>query len=431
MAFPTGYTYRDRICLKETMVDTSDQTMDVVLPITALSSSLQSLMNSDGSDLRISKDDGTTRLAHDVILDASGNASELHIYGVWNYNAKTYIKVWANGTDTLEAAGSTYGQHAAYASAVAAFWPLNNDPDSDASDAILDRTSNAYHGTTNGTMTASNLLDGKIGKGLDLNGTTQYISLSNSIVTGSTVAIELWFKLDSAHTCKLFEHNSAAGYFKVGISSGVVDFNVVSSAGDKTITSGSRDNTQWTHVLAVAVENGDMKLWVNGSLVANDTCGTFSGISTYGTVIGADRRGTQSWTNGMVDEVRITHANLSTSYAKTRHNIESDVVAAWDTAVYGTDAVALGTTPIDVTIDVPDATFGSPLSGTVTLSGSPVDGATVNIFNETDGTQATETTNASGQWSHMAKLGKNYTVTFEYETGGNKYTALPHSYVET
>ena len=58
-------------------------------------------------------------------------------------------------------------------------WHMAQDPNGDVADSIKDSTSQINHGTPSGTMTTGDLVDGKIGKALDFDGTDDYVSIPN------------------------------------------------------------------------------------------------------------------------------------------------------------------------------------------------------------------------------------------------------------
>lgn len=81
----------------------------------------------------------------------------------------------------------------------------------------------------------------------------------------------------------------------------------------------------------------------------------------------------------------------------------------------------------------PIATFA--ISGTVTLSGSPVSGAIVTVV-EADDTDMTNahvreviTTGAGGTWASTIRTGKVGAAFVQYESGGTKYTAPGSPYL--
>jgi len=67
---------------------------------------------------------------------------------------------------------------------------MAQDP-SGGTDCILDSTSNANHGTPNGSMTAGDLVDGRVGKALDFDGSNDYITIPDSASLDITSGITL------------------------------------------------------------------------------------------------------------------------------------------------------------------------------------------------------------------------------------------------
>ena len=82
----------------------------------------------------------------------------------------------------------------------------------------------------------------------------------------------------------------------------------------------------------------------------------------------------------------------------------------------------------------PIATFA--ISGTVTLSGSPVTGAIVTVVEADDTSMANAhvreviTTLAGGAWASTIRTGKVGAAFVQYESGGTKYTAPGSPYLE-
>lgn len=69
--------------------------------------------------------------------------------------------------------------------------------------------------------------------------------------------------------------------------------------------------------------------------------------------------------------------------------------------------------------------FGGTVSGTVTLSGSPVSGANVRVINQTTGDEFTGTTNGSGVYSiSVPNTTDLYHVVVTYNDGSDDYNAL-------
>lgn len=73
---------------------------------------------------------------------------------------------------------------------------MAQDPNGDVVDAIKNSTSSINHGTSSGTMTSADLIDGKIGKAIDFDGSDDYINCgSNSSLDDiNKMTIETTFK---------------------------------------------------------------------------------------------------------------------------------------------------------------------------------------------------------------------------------------------
>ena len=89
---------------------------------------------------------------------------------------------------------------------------MAQDPNGDAANVIKDSTSNANHGTPAGGMTSADLVDGKVGKAIDFDGSNDHIIIGASISPGTgTFTVESVFK-----TSKDYSGNDGAIYSDYG-----------------------------------------------------------------------------------------------------------------------------------------------------------------------------------------------------------------------
>jgi len=77
-----------------------------------------------------------------------------------------------------------------------AVWHMADDPSANAPQ-ITDATSLMNHGTTGGTMTADDLVDGKVSLAIQFDGMDDYVSMPVSGFNTDAGCAELWIKLDS------------------------------------------------------------------------------------------------------------------------------------------------------------------------------------------------------------------------------------------
>lgn len=100
---------------------------------------------------------------------ASGSVTELYIY----YDASKADNTTYIG-DTTDAV-----VHNVWDVNFVGVWHMAQDPNGDGANAIKDSTSNQNDGTPGGAMTSADLVDGKIGKGIDFEGTDDYINIGD------------------------------------------------------------------------------------------------------------------------------------------------------------------------------------------------------------------------------------------------------------
>jgi len=73
---------------------------------------------------------------------------------------------------------------------------------------------------------------------------------------------------------------------------------------------------------------------------------------------------------------------------------------------------------------------GYTVSGNVTLSGSPVQGATIEVIDQTNGDlEATTTTDSNGDYSVTVETGITVHVCCRYEDGGTQYNSESKPFV--
>ena len=205
---------------------------------------------------------------------------------------------------------------------------------SDTGTEVKDISGNANHGDASG-LTRTSVTPGKLGQGLNFNGTSQYVNITGlslpdwQSVSGYTIS--LWVKNfpDNLQGRVIFEMwNSGDNYERIRLSSDeygpyqrleVVTGREYSSR--EGYISGYEyasvnDTLEWHH-LAIEANSAELTLFYNGSEVDSDTT-----ISTYGSFtfdsmrIGggaSDYNGNASvsYAEALVDDVRIYNRKLS------------------------------------------------------------------------------------------------------------------------
>jgi hypothetical protein len=165
----------------------------LLIDVSDLSATLKSTVQSDGADLRVTENDGTTELATDLI-DWVYNAGDptgilaVKLSGASGTSAIT-IRIYAGytpGTAVSYDANETYGSDNAYKSTIETYFPGHS---------VTDRTSNSNDGTANGSLSMGGVT-GKIGDATQFDGTSQYLNFSTTGMSTAAGAVFVWARND-------------------------------------------------------------------------------------------------------------------------------------------------------------------------------------------------------------------------------------------
>ncbi len=293
-------------------------------------------VSSDGASIRCSKDDGATELAYDLLS--------------WDYGSETgWLRVlWAGTLSAVadqslriypaadEGAGGylasdTYGQHNAYDSGWALYWPMEEDP---GGGAVLDRTGNARHGTIGGTPDAAT---GKAGQALNfVPASTEYVEIQAAAVTDWPMTLMIWADVD----------NPTAEQILIGLAASTSNTQYLHFAADTTskwewqlrtspnagygntnfpFCDGGTVGNGWTHVAARTSSATDHRLFENGVEVASTdvSCAFPSGMNR--TTVGRQMRSTPYGSlDGRADEAQIHSAARPDEWIAAEHSQTGD-----------------------------------------------------------------------------------------------------------
>jgi hypothetical protein len=217
-----------------------------------------------------------------------------------------------------------------------AVWHLNNNP----IEGVIDSTLNHNDGTSQGDMTSSDVVTGKIGFSLDFDGINDYISFSEvteSMDTGTCIA---WIKTTSNEIGAVWgeakkttdkpyivcgKYYDDKLWFARDISGGSSNYQGFKPNG--------LNDGQWHHVAWLSKGSGyGNTFYFDGQLTSltwqdgNDPNGIwFDDQSTNTHSIGAlDRPNSRSHWNGLLDEIRIAHTPLSTAWITTEYTNQNN-----------------------------------------------------------------------------------------------------------
>jgi hypothetical protein len=160
-----GEVFTERIRIKWNASQATGSDLDFLVIVTRhIPSSFMAAMRSGGGDIRVCSDeDGTTRLALDVIVAESGHMYLTCPNPGFTSSADGYLYLFCgNATAVQPSRNTTYGGDSVYPAHVSALWAMVSSPGGSAPQE-LDRTGNGRSLTASGSMTGSDLTSGIFG----------------------------------------------------------------------------------------------------------------------------------------------------------------------------------------------------------------------------------------------------------------------------
>ena len=431
MTFPNDWTGRFPITSDSTKVSAGIK--GLAYDLSNAPSGFWGSVKSDGSDIRITSDEaGTTQVARDVIsIDTSTETGFIRFdTGDISTSSDDTYYLWAgNESATEPAVSDTYGQYNAYDSAAFIF-PLEEGSGT----SVLDRSSAGNNGTL--VNTPAWITNSVIGENaLDVSGGARRIeisSLADYLASNSVNAFRFtgWFDMDSLSNSNQglleigFVENSN-GSFIVGWggASGASGFFIRLNDGDffsnefedRFTPSGMSAGTY--HKISVSYDGSNVRFFFNGALEETFSYSTaMNWGSGRNSVIATYFRINDSGISfqGKIDDLKMQARHLTADEELTEYNNEFDNASFWTTGTW-------------------ELLVSGFISSTAILNGSPVEGATVRLFNQSTNSYVGETvTNASGEYSfEFLDEDSFYHVFGEYKDGSNDtYQSFSFPYVK-
>jgi hypothetical protein len=341
MAFPTGYSTYQEVTIQSSQITTDLTDFPIYIDMSEMdkTTDIFDSCRSDGGDIRVTKSDGTTELAREVVeIDTTGKTGELHLKftGTLSSTSDTVIRVWYNGTDTEPAVTATYGRNAVW-SDYDAVYHMQEDP-SGSSPQIVDSTGN-YDATSGGSMTSGDSVSGKLsGNALDFEGTDDYLDPNDAHGLSSATSdnsMSFWLNPDSVTgTQVVFGYYDQTGTdyaHQVYLTGDVINPYYRGAGNYRTRPNATAMTTGggWYHIHETFdISTDALEVYLdgasdNGSLSSSGNVTDISSALNYDSFIGArNLDGTSNlFFNGQMDEVRVAIGTvLSSSWISAENN---------------------------------------------------------------------------------------------------------------
>ena len=216
---------------------------------------------------------------------------------------------------------------------------------------IKDSTANSNHGSPGGSMTSADLVDGVVDKGLDFDGSNDYISpgdvsmdfgangltLESSIKTSDSATTRMIISRQddlNDHYPQIAFYLDTTGhlvFYVRGITNPTSVISITSAVADY-------DDDAWKYVVGAFDDSNDSgEIFVNGVSDGTITDKTTTGVN-FGQADLQIGRSYQGWISNsanyfykIIDEVRISKTNRSTSWIKTTYH------SNWDSLITFSD----------------------------------------------------------------------------------------------
>ncbi len=334
--FNGDWHYRVRVSVNKAYVNGTLANFPVYVNLAGLNgTSFFTHVNSDGSDIVVTKDDGTTRVAREIAsINRTSQTGELYFQAngasLSNSTNGDFYIYYNNSTATEPTANGTYAKERVWDSNYIGVWHFAGDPVI----GTYDSTSNNYDCTAYGGLNGNNLIAGKVNFALLFNGAQQqYVScgITTALQSKTKVSLSAWFKRRNASS------NVSLG--ASNISSNTSGLGIHSSAGNINSTIGGSNNfgayasndTNWHQVhwlfngASISGNSGRLQTYFDGSNVTLSYTGTVA-ATTYSSFNSPFAIGyiynnpTSYFTNGYWDEIRLSNALRSNDWAKTEYN---------------------------------------------------------------------------------------------------------------
>ena len=239
-------------------------------------------------------------------------------------------------------------------------WHMAQDP-SGGSSSIKDSTSNVNHGTSAGSMTTGDLVDGKIGKAMDFDGDDDEINLGTHADLDLTSAFtyEAIFKTSTVANAQdiITKFDETGGDYQIELHINVSDGSIASNIYNEALTGvnadtnngsgGAFDDNNYYYVatnIDLALD-GKNRLFTNGVLnvTSSTAIDNINSLSAIPTTIGERYNAAANiHMAGILDEIRISNIKRSDTWIKATYYRNWDVLITFGTPTSRTTFVFNG-----------------------------------------------------------------------------------------
>lgn len=333
--YSPSWDYRFKVTIDNTKV-AANLTIDVLITEDNVPAGFWGHVETDGSDIVVTEDDGETKLYRDLIdIDTVAEELQMRVRASILSASDTDLYVYYGNSGASE----TENQTDAYDSDCLRRYEFEENP---ATTNLNDRTG-TQDGTPQGSMAAGVLTDGKVRGGWDMDGTDDYVEVPGSDIRIShPVTLIVWAKADTSATkgCVFTTERRTNGdysgiWFNADFQTGTQDIsaefgnNAGSTPAERATGYNNGEtytNGTWYQLAYVVVDHNDITLYKNGSSIATTYSGSYTGNPTYqgeNGAVGVDIDG-GVFVGHPLDMLGFYSREVSANEILTRFNNEND-----------------------------------------------------------------------------------------------------------
>jgi hypothetical protein len=332
--YSTSWNFRKQITIQDSKVSGSSNFSNFPVLISIQDSNLGASAQSDGDDILFTSDNGTTQLSHEIerydsttgTLYAWVEVSTLYAQqdtNIFMYYGNATVSSQQNATGTWDEGGNNNFK---------AVWHLSENPTTTCTGTkeVCDSTQNNNDGDANGSMTATDRVDGKVGYALDFDGSNDSISVVDSaslhIANGGALTISGWIKTTTSGASVLYkmESGSFIDRYEMTLNTGclqvgLIGSNGVGSSNVAEFVNCDIDDGDW-HLVAVTYNytSDNIRYYIDGALVDTQSLSITAGMGGS-----ADSLFIGDQAGSILDEVRLSNTDRSTDWLTTEYNNQS------------------------------------------------------------------------------------------------------------
>ena len=389
MAWLSGYLKRRKLTINNTNVDAPLSDFPVLIKISdssgISSTDVTSIFTELGSDanrkkIAVTTSNGTTQcyveierfdyvnsgawLWVKVPSVASGDTTILYLY--YDANQADNISYVGDTTDTIT--------NNVWDSNFVVVYHMAQDPNGDTIDAIKESTSNQYDGTPAGSMTSVDLVDGKVGKGIDFDGSNDNLDSNEDgpFRFGSTnFTYEACAKLASKITDRAIVAKGYNYELRYDVGEDYWMFNVNDGTYKYAKFSQTNASLDTWHYIVGTSEGTVLKIYVD--IVEGATVGSIGTIQETASTLTIGTGSGGRFFSGIIDEVRISNIARSVAWLKATYYSNWDELISFgveeaEIICYISGYVKEGVAPVNRQIYLHNRNTGK-LVGSTTSSG--------------------------------------------------------------